>query len=217
MSSKKSGAVTPQTKGRWPSSRSAGRQVGTKGWSFSIEQRDDGCLLTPRRPRAPCRRDRTRSGARAECRRPPANGWQQCAGRDRDCDHVGAARHSGYGWSRRAEWPRGPNDRAPFPVAVAGITPQDDAGLTAAPGHRGNPGQAAQRVIVSSAQGLPSLVGLQPTGLTRGEQRGEVDPSEPWHRAQDHHVALLAMLPRLVPLGRNELATELGRAGDARS
>jgi hypothetical protein len=31
--------------------------------------------------------------------------------------------------------------------------------------------------------------------LTRGEQRGEVDRSELWHGAQDHHVALLAVLP----------------------
>ena len=51
-----------------------------------------------------------------------------------------------------------------------------------------------------------------------GEQRGEGDPSEPWHGSQDRHVALLAMLPRRVLLaafrrcrfrGRDELVAEL--------
>ena len=35
---------------------------------------------------------------------------------------------------------------------IAGVTPQDDAGLTAAPGHWSYPGQATQSVIVSPAQ-----------------------------------------------------------------
>jgi len=45
--------------------------------------------------------------------------------------------------------------------------------------------------------------------LSRGEQRGEGDPSEPWHGSQDHHVALLATLTRRVLRGRDELVAEL--------
>ncbi len=53
-------------------------------------------------------------------------------------------------------------------------------------------------MIISPAQRLPDL----------GEQHGEDDPSEPGHGSQDHHVALLALLPRLVLLGRDELGAE---------
>src|SRR5437667_6105650 len=75
---------------------------------------------------------------------------------------------------------------------IAGITAHDDAGFAAAAGHRGHPGQAAQGMIISPAQRLPDL----------SERYGEDDPSEPGHGSQDHHVALLASLPRLVPLRR---------------
>ena len=51
---------------------------------------------------------------------------------------------------------------------VTGITADDEAGLAGAPGYRCHTGQAAQGVIVSAPQRLPGLVGLQPTGLTRG-------------------------------------------------
>jgi len=44
--------------------------------------------------------------------------------------------------------------------------------------------------------------------LTRGEQHGEDDPSEPGHGSQDHHVALPALLPWLVLLGRDELGVQ---------
>jgi hypothetical protein len=74
-----------------------------------------------------------------------------------------------------------------------------DAGFAAAAGHRGHPGQAAQGVIISPAQRLPDLA----------EQHGQNDPSEPGHGSQDHHVALLALLPRVVLLGRDELGAEL--------
>src|SRR5215469_12403214 len=167
---------------------------------FDQTKGDDSCLLlTRRRPAEPCGRDRTGSGARAEWRRPTASGRRRCAGRGRGSGHVGAARHSGCGWSRRAGSPRGPMIERRLQSLVAGVTPQDDAGLTAAPGHWSYPGQATQSVIVSPAQGLPSL----------GEQRSEVDPSEPRHGAEDHYVVLPAALPRLVLLGRNERVAEL--------
>jgi len=60
-------------------------------------------------------------------------------------------------------------------------------------------------VIISPAQRLPSL----------GEQHGEDDPSEPGHGSQDHHVALVASLPRLVLLGWDELSAEGSGANDA--
>ena len=82
---------------------------------------------------------------------------------------------------------------------IAGITAHDDAGFAAPAGHRGHPGQAAQGMIISPAQRLPDLA----------EQHGEDDPSEPGHGSQDHHVALLALLLRLVLLGRDELGAEL--------
>jgi hypothetical protein len=53
-------------------------------------------------------------------------------------------------------------------------------------------------MIISSAQRLPDL----------GEQHGENDPAEPGHGSQDHHIARLALLPRLVLLGREELGAE---------
>jgi len=62
------------------------------------------------------------------------------------------------------------------------------------------------RPLTGSSDG--DLVGLQPMGLTRGEQHGEDDPSEPGHGSQDHHVAWLALLPRLVLLGWDELGAE---------
>jgi ABC-type transport system substrate-binding protein len=41
-----------------------------------------------------------------------------------------------------------------------------------------------------------------------GPRHDEDDPSEPGHGSQDHHVALLALLPRLVLLGRDELLVD---------
>jgi hypothetical protein len=82
--------------------------------------------------------------------------------------------------------------RQPF---AAGMAPHHDASLAATPGHRRHPRQGAQGVVISSPQRLRSL----------GEQRGEVDPADSWAGAKDHHVALLAELPRLAP----KLATEL--------
>src|SRR5262249_42105043 len=69
---------------------------------------------------------------------------------------------------------------------VAGMSPDDDAALAAAAGDRGDAGQHPQGVVVSSPQRLCDL----------GEQRGDVDPSEPWTGTQDRNVALLAALPR---------------------
>ena len=77
--------------------RSARRQVGTKGWPFSIEQRDGNRMLTRRRPRELCRWGQTRSAVRAGCRSPTASGRRRCAGRGRDCGRAGAARHNGGG------------------------------------------------------------------------------------------------------------------------
>ena len=48
--------------------RSAGRQVGTKGWSWAVEQRDRS--IRPRRHVLPDIQDRTLSAAPARCRRP---------------------------------------------------------------------------------------------------------------------------------------------------
>ena len=53
-------------------------------------------------------------------------------------------------------------------------------------------------MIISPAQRLPDL----------GEQHGEDDPSEPGHGSQNHHVALLVSLPRLVLIGRDKLGAE---------
>ncbi len=133
-----------------------------------------------RRPRAAGRRGRTRSAARAGYRQPTAGGRQRCAGRGRGCGRVRAARHSGAGWSRRAGWRRAPSDRARFRAACCR--------------HSGAPRRSSCHC---------------PTGLSRGEQRGEGDPSEPWHGSQDHHVALLAALPRRALLRRDELVAEL--------
>ena len=69
---------------------------------------------------------------------------------------------------------------------MAGLAPDDDAVLAAAPGHRSDPGQGPQGVIVSPTQRLASL----------SEQRGENDPSDARQGSQDSHVALLGLLPR---------------------
>ena len=69
---------------------------------------------------------------------------------------------------------------------IAGMPPQHDAALAAAAGHRRHARQRPQHVIISSPQRLAGLA----------EQRGDVDPSEPWTGTQDRHVALLANLPR---------------------
>ena len=72
-------------------------------------------------------------------------------------------------------------------------------------------------VLVASASMSPMIIlfladpigRLFRLGRRRGEQHGEDDPSEPGHGSQDHHVALLALLPRLVLLARDELGAEL--------
>ena len=68
--------------------------------------------------------------------------------------------------------------------------------------------------MIAPRAGLPVSRQCTLTGIARssfyyrprplGEQHGEDDPSEPGHGLQDHHVALLALLPRLVLLGRDE-------------
>ena len=50
---------------------------------------------------------------------------------------------------------------------VAGVAAHHDAALTAASGHRCDPGQQAQGMVISSLQRLPGLVGLQPTDTNR--------------------------------------------------
>ena len=77
--------------------RSARRQVGTKGWPLSIEQRDGRRMLTRRRRREPRSWGRTASAVRAGCRPPTASGRRRCAGRGRGCGRAGAARHNGGG------------------------------------------------------------------------------------------------------------------------
>ena len=69
---------------------------------------------------------------------------------------------------------------------VAGMALDDDATLAAALGDRSHAQQRPQGVVISPPQGLAGL----------GEQRGDVDPSEPWIGTQDRDVALLAYLPR---------------------
>jgi len=69
---------------------------------------------------------------------------------------------------------------------MAGLTPDDDAILAAAPGHRGDTRQCPQGVIVSPAQRFAGL----------GNQRGKDDPSDARQGSQDRHVALLGLLPR---------------------
>ena len=69
---------------------------------------------------------------------------------------------------------------------VAGMTLDHHATLAAALGDRSNARQRPQGVVISPVQRLAGL----------GEQRGDVDPSEPWIGTQDRDVALLANLPR---------------------
>src|SRR5438445_9251933 len=84
-------------------------------------------------------------------------------------------------------------------AGVAGVPPQYDVTLAAAAGDGSGARQRAQDVVISPAQRLAGL----------GEQRGDVDPSEPWTGTQDLDVALLADLPRTVLRGSFDLATEL--------
>ncbi len=77
--------------------RSARRQVGTKGWPFSIEQRDGRRTLTRRRRPEPRRWGRTGSAVRAGYRPLITSGRRRCAGRGRGCGRAGAARHNGGG------------------------------------------------------------------------------------------------------------------------
>src|SRR5260221_9867590 len=74
---------------------------------------------------------------------------------------------------------------------VAGITPHHAAALAAAERHRRNTTQCPQGVIISSTHRLPGL----------GEQRGDDNPSDSRHGAEDCHVALLGRPPRLARLG----------------
>src|SRR5207245_5829872 len=97
-------------------------------------------------------------------------------------------------------------DGAPGPVIeglmqaiVAGMSPDHDAALAAAAGDRGDARQHPQGVVISRPQRLAGL----------GEQRGDVDPSEPWTGTQDRNVALLADLPRPAPCGRRPGGNEL--------
>ncbi len=71
---------------------------------------------------------------------------------------------------------------------MTGLTHENHAALAAAPRHRGDAGQGAQRMIVSFAQRLRGLA----------EQRSEDDPSDARQGSQDRHVALLGFLPRRI-------------------
>ena len=67
---------------------------------------------------------------------------------------------------------------------VGGLAHEHDAALAGSLGHRGDAGQAAQRVVVSAAQSLGSFC----------EQRGEDDPADARQGSQDRHVALLGFV-----------------------
>jgi hypothetical protein len=71
---------------------------------------------------------------------------------------------------------------------MTGLTHENHAAFAAAPRHRGDAGQGAQRMIISFAQRLRGLA----------EQRGEDDPSDARQGSQDRHVALLGFLPRRI-------------------
>src|SRR5208283_4780386 len=71
---------------------------------------------------------------------------------------------------------------------MTGLTHENHAALAAAPRHRGDAGQGAQRMIISFAQKLRGLA----------EQRGQDDPSDARQGSQDRHVALLGFLPRRI-------------------
>ena len=71
---------------------------------------------------------------------------------------------------------------------MTGLTHENHAALAAAPRHRGDAGQGAQRMIISFAQRLRGLA----------EERGEDDPSDARQGSQDRHVALLGFLPRRI-------------------
>ena len=80
---------------------------------------------------------------------------------------------------------------------VAGLAHDDNAAFAAAPGHRGDPGQGPQSVIISPAQRLASL----------GEHRGEDDPSD---ARQDRRI-VTSRCPGLLP--RRGLSRAFGELG----
>ena len=69
----------------------------------------------------------------------------------------------------------GPMIERGLQARVAGMTLDHDATLAAALGDRSNARQRPQGVVISPLQRLAGL----------GEQRGDVDPSEPWIGTQD--------------------------------
>src|SRR5215207_5396563 len=68
---------------------------------------------------------------------------------------------------------------------VGGLAHEHDAALAGSLRDRSHPRQASKRSIVSPLQGLEGL----------GQQRGEDNPSDPWQRSEDRHIARLWPLP----------------------
>src|ERR1700747_1510682 len=93
----------------------------------------------------------------------------------------------------------GPMEERVLQSLIAGMASEHDALLAAAPGHRGDPRQDAQAMVISPPQKVPTF----------GEQRGQVDPADSREGAKDRHVALLALLPRRGLTWRFELGAEL--------
>src|SRR3954466_15089737 len=68
---------------------------------------------------------------------------------------------------------------------VGGLAHEHDAALAGSLGDGSHPRQASKRLVVSPLQGLEGL----------GQQRSEDNPSDPWQRLEDRHIARLWPLP----------------------
>ena len=164
-----------------------------------IEQRDGFDGVTP--PFAVhAVPDRTVCASSTSRKPGPASDRQPCATHGHGNDRVCAIRHNITPTACRIVLNGGarPMINGGPQAHVTGLPHDNDAALAATPGHRCDPAQTAQCVIISSTQGFPSL----------GEQRGEDDPSDSRQGPQDRHVALLWALPRFGFLGAGQLAAE---------
>src|SRR6187455_2286298 len=88
---------------------------------------------------------------------------------------------------RLASWIVLPGDARPMVDGVAqanvgGLAHEHDAALAGSLGDGSHPRQASKRSIVSPLEGL-------------GQQHGEDNPSDPWQRLEDRHIARLGPLP----------------------
>jgi hypothetical protein len=157
------------------------RQVGTQGWSLRSNTGmfcGSGRLLLGT--------TRVKHGLLVEHR---ASHREQPVGNAAEGAPVAVTALAQFGIAAAAE--RIVLDSNPGPVIdraaqshMAGLAHDNDAALAATLGHRGDPGEGSQGVIISPSQGLCCL----------SEERGEDNPSDTRQGSQDRHVALLGLL-----------------------